>query len=105
MEAWLKSQGLWRIVSSSQKCPELKSPSPSKDNTTAESATTSATAAAQAKLLEVKTLKLQDAWDARSDKAAGWIWLMLDQDQKTLVDSLAIHWYLTGQTPSESFLA
>ncbi|RXW16941.1 hypothetical protein EST38_g8918 [Candolleomyces aberdarensis] len=56
MEAWLKFQGLWRIVSGSQKRPERKSPSPSKDNTTAESATASATAAAQAELLEAKTL-------------------------------------------------
>jgi hypothetical protein len=36
--------------------------------------------------LRRKTLELQDTWDAKSDKAAGWIWLMLDQDQKTLVD-------------------
>ncbi|RXW13923.1 hypothetical protein EST38_g11925 [Candolleomyces aberdarensis] len=38
MEAWLKSQGLWRIVSGSQKRPELKSPSPSEDTTSVESA-------------------------------------------------------------------
>ncbi|KAJ2922990.1 hypothetical protein H1R20_g14104, partial [Candolleomyces eurysporus] len=86
MEAWLKSQGLWRIVSGSQKRPELKSPSPSKDNTAVESATATAAADAQAELLYAKTTELQDAWDAKSDKAAGWIWLMLDQDQKTLVD-------------------
>ncbi|KAJ2935599.1 hypothetical protein H1R20_g1494, partial [Candolleomyces eurysporus] len=86
MEAWLKSQGLWRIVSGSQKRPELKSPSPSEDTTTVESATASAAAAAQAELLQAKTLELQDAWNAKSDKAAGWIWLMLDKDQKTLVD-------------------
>jgi hypothetical protein len=76
MEAWLKSLGLWRIVSGSQKHPSLKSPS----------ADSVADSAAQNELLEAKTLELQDAWDAKSDKAAGWIWLMLDQDQKTLVD-------------------
>ncbi|KAJ2922685.1 hypothetical protein H1R20_g14405, partial [Candolleomyces eurysporus] len=86
MEAWIKSQGLWHIVSGSQKRPELKPPSARNDNPPSDSTTTSDTAAAQTELCEAKTLELQDVWDAKSDKAAGWIWLMLDQDQKTLVD-------------------
>ncbi|KAJ2921828.1 hypothetical protein H1R20_g15267, partial [Candolleomyces eurysporus] len=74
MEAWLKSQGLWRIVSGSQKRPKLKPPSANNNNPPADSTTTSATAAAEAELREAKTLELQDAWDAKSDEAAGWIW-------------------------------
>ncbi|KAJ2926389.1 hypothetical protein H1R20_g10712, partial [Candolleomyces eurysporus] len=86
VEAWLISQSLWRIVSGSQKHPELELPSASNNNPPSNSTTTSASAAAQANLREAKTLELQDIWDAKSNKAPGWIWLMLDQDQKTLVD-------------------
>ncbi|RXW14129.1 hypothetical protein EST38_g11725 [Candolleomyces aberdarensis] len=86
MEAWLKSQGLCRIVSGSQKHPELKSPSPSKDTTAIESATASAAAAAQAELLEAKTLELQDTWDTengcKDDSCAMWTMLELTYRQK-----------------------
>ncbi|KAJ2926186.1 hypothetical protein H1R20_g10903, partial [Candolleomyces eurysporus] len=56
MEAWLKSQGLWCIVSGSQKRPELKPPSASNNNPPSNSTTTSATAAAQTELREAKPL-------------------------------------------------
>ncbi|RXW16560.1 hypothetical protein EST38_g9290 [Candolleomyces aberdarensis] len=81
MEAWLRSQGLWRIISGSQKRPKLKLPSPSKDNTTAESAT----AAAQAELLEAKTLELQDAWDAKSDRPKDFDLKALDKELTSMV--------------------
>ena len=61
MEAWLKAQALWRIVNGTSKRPSLE----------AENADT----------------KPLDEWDAKSDKAAGWIWLTLEPDQKALVSS------------------
>ena len=70
MEAWLKSQGLWRIVSGSQKRPGLQSPSAPKDTSATES---TSTAPGKAEVLDAKMLELQDAWDAKSDRAAGWI--------------------------------
>ena len=30
-------------------------------------------------------MEMQDAWDQKSDKAAGWIWLSLEEDVRTLV--------------------
>jgi hypothetical protein len=67
----------WRIVSGFQKRSSVKSPSA---DTVADSAT-----AAQNELLEAKTLELQDAWDAKSDKTAGWIWLMLNSSDTRLM--------------------
>jgi hypothetical protein len=61
MEAWLKAQALWRLVNGTSKRPAL-------EGTEADS-------------------KSQDEWDAKSDKAAGWIWLMLESGQKALVSS------------------
>ncbi|KAJ3531360.1 hypothetical protein NMY22_g8184 [Coprinellus aureogranulatus] len=88
MEAWLKAHALWRIVSGSQPRPGSK-PSPPA-STRSPSASTSSdkdtTAVPTSAGDDSKLLELQDAWDAKSDKAAGWIWLMLEQDQKTLVD-------------------
>jgi hypothetical protein len=85
MEAWLKAHGLWRIVSGTTTRPvsqvsSTPAPAPSaadKDKPTSPPPQESS---------DAKILELQDAWDAKSDKAAGWIWLMLEQDQKTLVD-------------------
>jgi len=58
MQAWLRSQGVWRIVSGQSKAPKLSS-SP-KD--TEEAAL--------------------DAWTTKSDKAAGYIYLAVEEDQK-----------------------
>jgi hypothetical protein len=58
MEAWLRASGLWRIVSGKQKTPTVSS------------------AVTQ---LEADTL---DAWEARVDKAAGWLFLMVEQEQR-----------------------
>ncbi|KAF6751603.1 hypothetical protein DFP72DRAFT_1071287 [Ephemerocybe angulata] len=55
----------------------------------AQSAQSTIPSAAQQELcdaFEAKCAELQEAWDAKSDKAAGWIWLTLEQDQKMLVD-------------------
>ena len=61
MEAWLKAQALWRIVNGTSKRPSLEG--------------------------ENADTKPLDEWDAKSDKAAGWIWLTLEPDQKALVSS------------------
>ena len=61
MEAWLKAQALWRIVNGTSKRPSLEG--------------------------ENADTKPLDEWDAKSDKAAGWIWLTLKPDQKALVSS------------------
>ena len=83
MEAWLKAQGLWRIVNGSQARPSFKS-KPASPGSPQE---LSSSQQELREAFEAKCFELQDAFDARSDKAAGWIWLMLEQDQKTLVDS------------------
>jgi hypothetical protein len=61
MEAWLKAQALWHLVNGTSKRPAL-------EGTKANG-------------------KSQDEWDAKSDNAAGRIWLMLESDQKALVSS------------------
>ena len=54
MEAWFRASGLWKIVSGSAKCPSAsKSP------------------ATEAELLAIET------WEAKADKAAGWLVLMV----------------------------
>ncbi|XP_006456088.1 hypothetical protein AGABI2DRAFT_77415 [Agaricus bisporus var. bisporus H97] len=58
MEAWLRASGLWRLVSGRQKAPSTSSP------------------VTQA---EVDAL---DTFEARLDKAAGWLYLMVEQEQR-----------------------
>jgi hypothetical protein len=58
MEAWLMSSGLWRIVSGISIRPTPSNP-PTEDNTA-----------------------LVEAWDIKSEKAAGWIFLMVEDNQK-----------------------
>ncbi|KAF8802077.1 hypothetical protein BYT27DRAFT_7226484 [Phlegmacium glaucopus] len=59
MEAWFCSSGLWHIVNGSTPLPSL-----SEEPT-------------DAQLLAVET------WKTKSDKAAGWLFLMVEDDQKT----------------------
>ena len=81
MEAWLKVQALWRIVNSTSRRPSLEGTNT--DN------------------------KPLDKWNAKSDKAAGWIWLTLELNQKALVclckDSLVTMWtiHLAKHLPPE----
>ncbi|KAF6750843.1 hypothetical protein DFP72DRAFT_1071997 [Ephemerocybe angulata] len=93
LEAWLKAHGLWCIVSGSSMRPVFRevdsSPQVTGATAPAQSAQSAIPSAAQQELcdaFEAKCAQLQEAWDAKSDKAAGWIWLTLEQDQKTLVD-------------------
>ncbi|KAJ3520347.1 hypothetical protein NMY22_g12799 [Coprinellus aureogranulatus] len=83
-----KAHMLWRIVSGSQPHPGSKPLPPA--STRSPSASTSSdkdtTTVPMSTGDDSKLIELQDAWDAKRDKAAGWIWLMLEQDQKTLVD-------------------
>ncbi|KIJ29871.1 hypothetical protein M422DRAFT_187833, partial [Sphaerobolus stellatus SS14] len=58
MEAWLRSSGLWRIVSGA-----FTRPTPINPPTEANAA-------------------IVDAWDIKWDKAAGWIFLMVEDNQK-----------------------
>lgn len=58
MQAWLRSQGLWKLVSGSSKPPKLSSPPT---------------------LEEEKALEL---WEDKSEKAAGHIYLMVQPDQR-----------------------
>lgn len=58
MEAWLRASGLWRLVSGRQKAPSTSSP----------------VTQAEADAL--------DAFEARLDKAAGWLYLMVEQEQR-----------------------
>ncbi|KAF8813568.1 hypothetical protein BYT27DRAFT_7219966 [Phlegmacium glaucopus] len=58
MEAWFRSSGLWRIVNGLTALPTL-SEKPT-----------------DAQLLAVET------WETKSDKAAGWLFLMVEDDQK-----------------------
>ena len=60
MEAWLRASGLWRIVSGKQIAPALSSP------------------------VTQQEADALDAWEARCDKAAGWLYLMVDQEQRVL---------------------
>ncbi|KIJ22417.1 hypothetical protein M422DRAFT_197184, partial [Sphaerobolus stellatus SS14] len=54
MEAWLRSSGLWRIVSGAS-----TRPTPTETNAV-----------------------IVDAWEIKWDKAAGWIFLMVEDNQK-----------------------
>ena len=56
MEAWLRSSGLWRIVSGTSTRPTTPSTEANTD--------------------------IVDAWDMKWDKAAGWIFLMVEDNQK-----------------------
>ena len=58
MEAWLRASGLWKVVSGKQKSP-----------------TVSATPTAE------ESMAL-DAWETKCDKAAGWLFLMVEQEQR-----------------------
>ena len=58
MQAWLRANGVWRIVSGQSKCPTLPD-SPTEAQQTA-----------------------FDAWTTKSDKAAGYIYLYVEDNQK-----------------------
>ena len=58
MEAWFHSSGVWRIVNGQNKQPTMSTPP-----------------------TENETLALE-AWEMKSDKAAGWLFLMVEDDQK-----------------------
>jgi hypothetical protein len=58
MEAWLRASGLWRLVSGKVKAPVVSA----------------AVTEAEANAL--------DAWEAKLDKAAGWLFLMVEQEQR-----------------------
>jgi len=56
MSAWLKSAGVWRIVSGVSKAPKQSSPP---------------------KPEEEKSL---EDWEIKSDKAAGWLYMMIEPE-------------------------
>ena len=56
MQAWLRAQALWSIVSGQKKCPQASS------NKEAE-------------------IEQQEAWQEKADRAAGWIYLMVEPSQ------------------------
>jgi hypothetical protein len=58
MEVWLRASGLWRLVSGKVKAPVVSV----------------AVTEAEANAL--------DAWEAKLDKAAGWLFLMVEQEQR-----------------------
>jgi hypothetical protein len=58
MEAWLRASGLWRLVSGKVKAPVVS-----------------------AAVTEAEAITL-DAWEAKLDKAAGWLFLMVEQEQR-----------------------
>ena len=58
MEAWLRASGLWRLVSGSVTPPSLPA-SPTEAQLTA-----------------------RDAWESKADKAAGWLYLMVEPEQR-----------------------
>ena len=58
MEAWFRASGLWKVVSGSAKCPSLSSPPKESEQ------------------------QAYDAWEAKADKAAGWLFLMVESDQR-----------------------
>ena len=92
MEAWLKACGLWRIVKSLSAHPTFASIAPptletesSTPGSTVKAKKAAAAAADLKDAWEAKAMEMQDAWDQKSDKAAGWIWLSLEEDVRTLV--------------------
>jgi hypothetical protein len=64
MEAWFRSAGLWHIVNGSTKSPMLSE-----------------------KPTDAENLALE-AWEVKSDKAAGWLFLMVEDDQKIHFDKI-----------------
>jgi len=61
MQAWLRAQGVWRIVAAVSLAPKLP-------------ASPAVTSEAQITAL--------DAWELKSDKACGWMYLSIKDDQK-----------------------
>ena len=90
MQAWLHAQGTWRLVSGQQLRPTASPlpPSSSSSSQSASAGPSSSTSSRATTSDPDKLLELQDAWDTKSDKAAGWIWLMLEQDQKNLISAI-----------------
>ncbi|KAF6741863.1 hypothetical protein DFP72DRAFT_1083009 [Ephemerocybe angulata] len=70
LEAWLKAHGLWHIVPPPPPSPRSQQPSTTQQELR--------------DTFEAKCAELQEAWEAKGNKAAGWIWLTLEQDQKGL---------------------
>jgi hypothetical protein len=64
MEAWLRATMLWRLVSESSKSPTMP---------------TAVTEAATARL---------ENWQDKEDKAAGWIFLMVEPEQRVHLESI-----------------
>jgi Domain of unknown function (DUF4219) len=58
MQAWLRAQGVWRIVAATSLAPKLPA-TPTDVNIAA-----------------------LDAWELKSDKACGWMYLSIEDDQK-----------------------
>ena len=75
MEAWLRAQGLWRIVAGLS--PRPTTPASPGDTSTS--------------TVDTATLTLQEAWDAKSDKAAGGSGSCLSRTRRHL-DSPATMW-------------
>ncbi|KAF4618248.1 hypothetical protein D9613_011683 [Agrocybe pediades] len=65
MQAWLRAQSVWRIVSGESTIPTLPSPP------------------TEAQLAS------HDSWLAKSDKAAGYIYLLVEDDQKIHLNSIS----------------
>ena len=61
MQAWLRAQGVWRIVAAVSLAPKLP------------------TSPAVAPDAQIATL---DAWELKSDKACSWMYLSIKDDQK-----------------------
>jgi len=58
MQAWLQASGLWRLVNGTQKKPSSSSPPTESD------------------------LTVEEAWQSKADKAAGWLYLMVEPEQR-----------------------
>jgi hypothetical protein len=74
MQAWLRSQGIWRIISGQSKAPTVLSPPKDGEETAL------------------------DAWYLKSDKAAGYIYLAVDENQK-------IHFAMISDDPVKMWAA
>ena len=61
MQAWLRAQGVWRIVAAVSLAPKLPA---------------SPAVASEAQIAAL------DAWELKSDKACGWMYLSIEDDQK-----------------------
>ncbi|KAF9439474.1 hypothetical protein P691DRAFT_796417 [Macrolepiota fuliginosa MF-IS2] len=64
MEAWLQASGLWRIVSGTSTLPSFPSP------------------------ITEAQLQLREVWEVKSDKAAGWLYLLVDPDQRVYFNNI-----------------